>query len=103
MNYIHLRLHVSTFEIYFCIVLYVNQFQALHYWKGDRGFGLGPSPQARRQLHGPPGLHGVQRLRWRHRVGSRLLASGAPLGGLRQEVEDLVHRVVLPADLLGVR
>ncbi len=42
-------------------------------------------------------------VRRRHWLRSRLPAPRASLRRLRQEVEDLVHGVVVPADLLGVR
>mmetsp|Transcript_43122 Transcript_43122/g.126800 ORF Transcript_43122/g.126800 Transcript_43122/m.126800 type:complete len:201 (-) Transcript_43122:105-707(-) len=63
----------------------------LHDRQGDCRPRAGPHPQARRQLHRPPGLPALQRRRWRYRLRPRRAPPRAPLGRLRPQVEAVLH------------
>ena len=59
----------------------------LHRRQGDHRPRPRPRREARGQLHRPPGLPHLPQLRRRHRLRLHLPTHGAPLRGLRQEVQ----------------
>mmetsp|Transcript_34725 Transcript_34725/g.90870 ORF Transcript_34725/g.90870 Transcript_34725/m.90870 type:complete len:201 (+) Transcript_34725:103-705(+) len=63
----------------------------LHHRQGDRRPRPRPHPQARRQLHRPPGLPALQRRRRRYRLRPGRAPPRAPLGRLRPQVEAVLH------------
>ena len=67
--------------------------------EGDRGLVPGPDPEARGQLHGPAGISSVPRGRGWHRLRARVLAAGAALRGLREEIEARIHGLPIPSSL----
>ncbi|KAJ8569203.1 hypothetical protein ON010_g6059 [Phytophthora cinnamomi] len=75
--------------------------RSLHDRQGGGGLGAGPRAQAGGRVHGPAGLHGVQRRGRRHRLGPGLAAAGAPVGGLRPQEQAGLHDLPVAAGVVG--